>query len=368
MGSLGYEHRIHEQILPAVQRSKRKVVWTDAYVIHSGYDNSPEGQKKKRERDEYMLMLDLQDTPDDPFKLFNLGMSYHYWGEHETAIDWFKKALAKSKAHHSQVGPVYSLWASSLYKLEKKAEALAKAKEGVVAVPGYPELHYKLAQWCLEIGNFNEAKNNLKKCVGADVMGMYTSMDRGILSFRSMHLLGRAELGLKHYDLAREWFLKSLEAEPGYPFPVLDLYDAAVSAKDFPTANAMLEKVRASEGFSMTWARMMSQQQDAIMGPGGGLEFLRSFLERNPEAHGTRLVFAMQLIDAGRPNDAVPHLCHLDELGIAPAAFHMGKLCMALGDFGGALSWMQRADQLEPGNPETMEMIEKLRKAAAAGV
>jgi len=44
----------------------------------------------------------------------------------------------------------------------------------------------------------------------------------------------------------------------------------------------------------------------------------------------------------------------------------MGKLCVAVGDFAGALGWMQRADQLDPDQPETLEHIAKLSSASAA--
>ncbi|MCW5941941.1 MAG: glycosyltransferase, partial [Fimbriimonadaceae bacterium] len=56
---LAFEGRIHEQILPALRASGGKVARCAALVLHSGYDTSPEGQRKKRERDAKLLRLDL---------------------------------------------------------------------------------------------------------------------------------------------------------------------------------------------------------------------------------------------------------------------------------------------------------------------
>ena len=96
------------------------------------------------------------------------------------------------------------------------------------------------------------------------------------------------------------------------------------------------------------------------------MEFLATFLDRNPDAHAVRLVFATKLVEGGKPNDAVPQLLRLDSLNVAPAALQLGKLCMATGDFNGAVVWMQRVLQLDPGNPEATELIGKLRLAAAS--
>ena len=48
---LRFEGRIHEQILPAIRQAAGEVAWSDVFVVHAGYDHSPEGQNKKIDRD-----------------------------------------------------------------------------------------------------------------------------------------------------------------------------------------------------------------------------------------------------------------------------------------------------------------------------
>lgn len=58
-----FEGRIHEQILPSLRASGGEIVRLDVEVLHSGYDTSEEGQRRKRERDYRLLDLDLADAP-----------------------------------------------------------------------------------------------------------------------------------------------------------------------------------------------------------------------------------------------------------------------------------------------------------------
>ena len=88
-----FEGRIHEQILGSLRSHGEIARLPGAIVMHSGYDTSPEGQQKKRERDEKLLQLDLDERPDHPFVLFNLGMTAHFCNDHPAAIAWLRKSL-----------------------------------------------------------------------------------------------------------------------------------------------------------------------------------------------------------------------------------------------------------------------------------
>ena len=63
--------------------SDGRIGWTNLFVVHSGYDHSPEAQERKKQRDLHLLHLELQDEPDHPFTLFNLGMNYADTGDQE---------------------------------------------------------------------------------------------------------------------------------------------------------------------------------------------------------------------------------------------------------------------------------------------
>ena len=93
---LRFEHRIHEQILPAIRAAGGEVAWTDLYVVHSGSDQSPAGQAKKLERDLRILHRELSERPEHPFTLFNLGMTYCHAGRYAEAVDYLERGIARS--------------------------------------------------------------------------------------------------------------------------------------------------------------------------------------------------------------------------------------------------------------------------------
>ena len=108
---LRFEHRIHEQILPAVRRAGGEVAWTDLFVVHSGYDHSPAGQAHKKDRDLRLLHLDLAERPGHPFTLFNLGMTYADVGEPHRAAGYLEESLRNSAEGESHRRKVYALLA-----------------------------------------------------------------------------------------------------------------------------------------------------------------------------------------------------------------------------------------------------------------
>src|SRR5690606_28818571 len=90
------EGRIHDQILPSLRKHPGNIGRISEVVLHSGYDTSEDGQKKKRDRDVRLLSMDLDERPGHPFVLFNIGMTEHYANNHVDAITWFDRCLAAS--------------------------------------------------------------------------------------------------------------------------------------------------------------------------------------------------------------------------------------------------------------------------------
>src|SRR4051794_25223844 len=93
---LRFDGRIHEQILPAIRFRGGEVGWTDIHVVHSGSDQSEAGRLFKRERDLRLLNLEVEECPNHPFTLFNLGMTYADGQEHARAVAFLERSIAVS--------------------------------------------------------------------------------------------------------------------------------------------------------------------------------------------------------------------------------------------------------------------------------
>ena len=105
---LRWEHRIHEQILPAVRRAGGTPRFSDIMVHHVGYQDAAL-RLKKRERDLRLLLLELGELPNHPFTLFNLGMTYLDMKRPAEALPMLQRSLDGSAPADSIVRKLHYL-------------------------------------------------------------------------------------------------------------------------------------------------------------------------------------------------------------------------------------------------------------------
>lgn len=258
---VAFEGRIHEQIIASLQRVSPggKIARLEAYVLHSGYDTSEEGQARKRERDDTLLKLDLADRPGHPFVLFNLGMTAHFNARHEEAVSWFEQCLEASGSHESHVRKVYALMGGSLRQLGRIQESTECFLKGLEVVGDDPELHFFLGQLASDTGNWEAARFHYEACLAVDTSAFYSSFDRGIQGFKTFHNLAGVESASGNYARARELFLKALASAPEFLPSAFSLFDIAKAHGDRETMIQMLEWVRHREGQSANWEAMRSK-------------------------------------------------------------------------------------------------------------
>jgi hypothetical protein len=103
-----WEHRVHEQILPAVRRAGHEVRFTDIAITHTGYED-PAVRHQKTLRNLRLLELELAEQPEHPFTLFNLGWACHDLGRTAEAIPLLCRSLARSQPGDSIVRKGYTL-------------------------------------------------------------------------------------------------------------------------------------------------------------------------------------------------------------------------------------------------------------------
>ncbi len=369
---LEWQGRVHEQILPALRAAgKGEIARLDAVVLHSNYDTSPEGQAKKRARNRKLLMLDLQEDPEHPFRRFNLGMEEQYNGEHEAAIEWLRKSLEVSDPEQTHVRKVYARLALSLRELGRQEEFHGTLEEGLRHYPEDPELHFHAGNAAFGRQSYGAAKAHFLKSAGAKIEGHFSSLDMGILGYKCFHNLGNCCLLLDDYSGAKEWWEKSIEAAPQFLPSVFALFDAAMEARDLDTAERMAERVHALEGKDSAlgrhdWAKMIERLADAGRGIGSAELVLDQAVRHYPEPAGPRLVLARRLLKVGWEQSATPHLILLAEQDIAEAAYYLGVIAIRSGDLRRGLRWMERAQDLNPEHQPTVEQVANLRQALAA--
>ncbi|HMS55782.1 MAG TPA: tetratricopeptide repeat protein [Fimbriimonadaceae bacterium] len=362
---LEWEGRIHEQILGSLKAAAIQAGFKDggllsridAYVLHSGYDNSPEGQARKRERDYKLLKLDLRDSPNHPFRLFNMGMTEHYTGNHASAVKWLRKSIRHSVHNESHLRKAYGLLGSSLRALGKNKEAEVVFRRGLNAVPGDPEIQFWLAQFAAEKEDFLTAVSLYEAVLVADVRGAFTSIDPGILGYKTRHNLAMAYLGLERYEEAKRHLQESLAAE-GRMETALALFEEASMRGDLATCSEMLGVVRSSAGYDSGWAHMVGKlSQMTGLDPSAHYD---AVLRMHPENLDVCKALALHLLNLGQDEASIPHLDFLQSRGIPEGAFFLGAICEQAGDLKRALGWYERALQLNPSHIETALRVQRL--------
>lgn len=214
--TLRFEGRIHEQILPAIRSHEGETAWTDIFVTHAGYDHSPEGQKRKLDRDLRLLHLELKDRPHHPFTLFNLGMTYSDMKEHAKAVDYLRQSLKHAGPGESHLRKVYSLLVYSYAQLGKQDEAWQVCQEGVGQFPQDVELKFRKAILLHDAGRLPEAVQEYQELLEKQEGRYFSSMDRGIRGFKARHNLAIVFTDMKDLARAEEQWQLVIAEEPGY--------------------------------------------------------------------------------------------------------------------------------------------------------
>ncbi len=350
-----FEHRIHEQILPALNKLGGGIARCDAVVLHSGYDNSTEGQSKKRERDFKLLELELNENPEHPFTNFNLGMTHHFAGDLNEAVRYLKRSIELAEPQTTYLRKAWTLLANSYIKLNHIDEAIQAYEQGLKSVPNDSELHFEYARALRVQGRNQEALEQLNKIMGPNTEA-FTSVDVSILGWRKEFEIALAHLDLGNWPEARESLIASMNETSGRFEPALTLFEQAMHRADYKAASIAKQQIEDVAGQGFLWVKMSFEYAVAILGPHAAFDWLQNFVTNNPANQSARVFLAERLLTMGQRDMAVPHLRVLDDLEEPWAALCMAKICLEIGDRSNALLWLERTLDLDPENEEAKNL------------
>lgn len=213
---LRFEGRIHEQVLPAVRRAGGETAWTDLYVVHSGYDHSPAGQEQKKLRDLDLLQREIDDRPEHPFTLFNLGMTYAHIGRPGLAVDYLARSIHASGPTESHLRKAYALLVYCYNQVHEADAAWQTCARGLSLFPEDVELRFRRGLLLHEAGRLEEAAATYCDVLQRGGTRYFTSVDRGLHGFKTRQNLALVYTDMGALDRAEtEW--RAIVAEvPGY--------------------------------------------------------------------------------------------------------------------------------------------------------
>ena len=139
------------------------VRWTTLTVRHTGYVD-PALRARKLERDIRLLRLDLEDRPNDPFVLFNLGAIANERRDWSGSLTYLRRSLSRSAPSDSITRKLFALIARSHQMLGDTGAALRACAE-----PAFDPHLADMARKCLRVRAAGLARPAEEPIVGVGV-------------------------------------------------------------------------------------------------------------------------------------------------------------------------------------------------------
>lgn len=138
-----FEGRIHEQVVSALPR--------ELTALHLGHDGYLDSQMvTKRDRNRPLLLRELQDRPEDPYLLYQLGKDAEGRGAYPEAADFYACAFARTQAGDTWF---HDLLVRRLHVLGQAGQveaALDLAGEHIETQPDSPDFFFTVGNLLLD--------------------------------------------------------------------------------------------------------------------------------------------------------------------------------------------------------------------------
>ncbi len=352
---LRFERRIHEQIIPAIRRAGGDIAWTDLFVVHSGADHSPEGEKRKLERDLRLLHLELKEQPDHPFTLFNLGMTYADAGRHRKAVRFLRRSIAKSGPQESQLRKAYALLVSCYLEMGQQKRAWKLCRQGLKLFPQDEELRFRKGILLHGLGRLREAVQTYLELLENPGERHFTSVVQGITGFRARHNLAVVYSDLAELSHAEDQWRLVVQEVPGYREGWKALGEVLVRQKKYKEALEVALQLTGDPALSAEGSILRSR----VVASQGDIRAARKELERAvaecPDDLEPLRALCQLLFEHADPLDAERALTELSRRDSADAAarHNLGTVYLSQNRYAEAVDVYGDSLRLRPDSPAT---------------
>ncbi|WP_339735842.1 glycosyltransferase [uncultured Gimesia sp.] len=356
---LQFEHRIHEQIIPAIRRRGGEVTWADIYVVHSGSDHSAEGRKRKLERDYRLLELDNAERPNHPFVLFNLGMTYADDKNYPNAIKYLKQCLEVSHPSESQVRKAYAILVNALSQNEQHQDAWNYCCQGLTHFPGDKELLFRQAMLHHHFGRLIDAEKTYHRVLQEQTDRHFTSIDVGLCGYKTRHNLAVVYDEMGKYEQAEEQWRLIIEEIPTYTTAWKCLGETLLKANKLDQVEQLAMTMRGQvepriDGFILS-ARLLERQGH----PDRAIELLENKLEQKPQELDLLRELCRLHFEQSTPEDSLIVLqCLVEQDPQDASAFHnLGTTYLQLSQFEEAVTNYRKSLEIRPNSAGTWNLL-----------
>lgn len=296
--------RVHEQIVPALEKLGVELIHSDVRIEHVGYLD-PALCQRKANRDLRLLRMDYATDPDNAVTLFLLGTTYLRVGQTHQALAHLLKSLQLAPPAGDWVRRLYSLIVDGLVRLGRREEAFGMTTEALVKFPFDIELTTRRAELLSDFNDLGGAERLLQELLQSPpsrhlIHGASTYHD----GREARALLGRIYRETQRYEQAEQIFQELIADQPAWIPPWVNLgYTYLMQQRwgDVEYVAKQIEKCDTGEPYALT---LRAEAKAAR----GDLKTARQLVEqaiaRAPQLAWSRIVLSDILLKDGTDREA----------------------------------------------------------------
>jgi glycosyltransferase involved in cell wall biosynthesis len=159
--------RVHEQILPALEKNAVIVNPVDIVIRHTGYHDQ-DARTKKARRNLDILMKELHEGKDIATQCFFIAMTCAGLEKYEQCLEYFAKARQKH-TDEDWLHISFIISTECLLRLNRVEDARQEIARGIALFKESPRMHYYHGFICLHSEQFTEAAEALEKAASLPI-------------------------------------------------------------------------------------------------------------------------------------------------------------------------------------------------------
>jgi len=346
-----FEGRIHEQVVPSLERNGYEVAYLKGVRIrHLGYRQDIVTDRRKHERTIRMLREEVQKNPDDLFQRFNLGNAYYVAGQYAEAVRELEPIVDRIEPHADHAAIGYVLLANALYAVgqhERVLEAHRRAQKRGIDHPG---LHFADGYAYLSLRRYAESAEAFQRAIAARDEEHFVGGDTSVTGFKAYYGLAQAYLGLEQLDKSEAECRRALAEQPTFAEARYLLAQLLFTRGESASALKELEQAHRDAPHHAEIARELAVRYEEAGRWADAYAIWRrlvSAFQNNPEWrwHSATCAEKLNLWHEAQADYTELTIVHPQ---FAPAWVNLGRVHLAQGDYEGALSCFTRAIELNP--------------------
>lgn len=158
MKGVRFSGKVHEQITPALNEVRARILQTDVVVDHLGYAQDDDIILQKARRNKRLLLEQVAKRDNYGYALYQLAQTEIVLGETEAGLEHLDQAIAVGGFGKSVEASVYGIMAENKSKLGEDAAALEACDKSLEAAPQQAFAYMLRGDICMKIGMFAEAQ------------------------------------------------------------------------------------------------------------------------------------------------------------------------------------------------------------------